>query len=382
MKEPMPYHSARTATVLIAVIMVGVLVWFLRGILAPFALALFLMVIIDGLARVLWRRIPHFPKAAALPVSMILITLLFGVTAYVVTDNAKTFVTQLIADAPKINGLLAPIGSKLGMQVPPTADALIAQINLPQYLRGVAAALETLASGAVLVTVYLIFLFISRHGFEEKARLLFPTHEERVKAGRIFLRIRTGVERYVWVQTITAAIIASASWTLMTWAGLDDAIFWAFLIFLASYVPILGGAIGILLPPIFGLVQFGINLKAPLLLVGLEMIHIVVGNFVAPRMQGETLNVDPVVVVLSLAFWGAIWGVPGMFLSTPLTVVAIVILVQFPNTRWIAVLLSRDGYPQTYSEGPSDPSEPASPPPAPPPSRAPRRNISVKPKGS
>ncbi len=376
MKEPLSHHTARTATVLIAVVLVGAVVWWLRGILAPFALALFLMVIIDGLGRVLWRRIPHFPKAAALPLALVITTVVFGATAYVVTDNARAFITQLIAYAPKLNGLLAKVGGQLGMQVPPTADALIAQINLPSYLEGIAAALETLASGAVLVLVYLIFLFISRHGFEEKARLLFPTHEERVKAGRVFIRIRTGVERYVWVQTITAVIIAGASWTVMTWIGLNDAIFWAFLIFLASYVPILGGAIGILLPPIFALVQFGVDWRAPVMLAGLESIHIVVGNFVAPRMQGVTLNVDPVVVVVSLAFWGAIWGVPGMFLSTPLTVVAIVILVQFPSTRWIAVLLSRDGYPQTYSEGPSDPSEPADPLPKP---RSTRRNISVKP---
>jgi len=66
-----------------------------------------------------------------------------------------------------------------------------------------------------------------------------------------------------------------------------------------------------------------------------------------------------VVVVLSLAFWGAIWGVPGMFLSTPLTVVAIIILIQFPNTRWLAILLSRDGDPGAYSEGSDDPSEPS-----------------------
>ena len=62
--------------------------------------------------------------------------------------------------------------------------------------------------------------------------------------------------------------------------------------------------------------------------------------------------------LLSLSFWGAIWGVPGMFLSTPLTVTAMVILVQFPGTRWIAVLLSADGAPEKYAEDSPDPSEP------------------------
>ena len=370
-------QTTRTATVIIAVVLMGAVVWWLRDILAPLALALFLMVIIDGLARVLQHRIPRFPRAAALPLSMFLTTLAFGLTVYIAVDNAGRFFAQLLAESAKLNGLVGTIGAQLGVPVPKSLNELVAQINIPQYLTGLANGLKSLASGATLVLIYLIFLFISRHGFEQKAQQLFHSAEKREQAQRIFVRIRTGVERYVWVQTITAVIIAGASWTVMTWIGLNDAIFWAFLIFLASYVPILGGAIGILLPPIFALVQFGMDWKAPMMLVCLETIHMVVGNFVAPRMQGVTLNVDPVVVVLSLAFWGAIWGVPGMFLSTPLTVVAVVILIQFPSTRWIAVLLSRDGYPQTYSEGPSDPSEPAERKPKPR-----RRNASVKPEGS
>jgi AI-2 transport protein TqsA len=63
-------------------------------------------------------------------------------------------------------------------------------------------------------------------------------------------------------------------------------------------------------------------------------------------MQGRSLNIDPIVVLLALAFWGAIWGIAGMFLSTPLTVMAMVILAQFEGTRWVAVLLSADGDPQ------------------------------------
>jgi len=63
-------------------------------------------------------------------------------------------------------------------------------------------------------------------------------------------------------------------------------------------------------------------------------------------MQGRSLNIDPIVVLLALAFWGAIWGLAGAFLSTPLTTMTMVILAQFRGTRWIAVLLSEDGAPE------------------------------------
>ena len=361
MSETLTSHNARAATVIIAAVMVGAVVWWLRALLAPLALALFLMVVIDGLARVLEQRIRYFPRRAALPVALILTTLIFGLTAYEVTVHASAFLAQLIAYAPQLNGLVQKIGQDLGMDVPPTVNDLLAQINLPHYLSSVAGALKDIASGAVFVFVYLIFMLISRGGFEKKARTLFRTNERFDRAQAVFVRIRKGVERYVWVQTVAALVIASASFALMRVTHLHNAVFWAFLIFIFAYVPIIGGAIGILLPPIFALVQFGAHWQAVALLVGAEAIHFAVGNFIAPRMQGVSLNVDPVVVVLSLAFWGAIWGVPGMFLSTPLTVVAIVVLIQFPSTRWLAVLLSRDGDPMSYADASPDPSEPAAP---------------------
>ena len=358
MPETLTSHNARAATLIIATVMVGVVVWWLRAILAPFALALFLMVIIDGLARVMQHRL-RVPHRAALALALGLVTLVFALTAYEVTVHASIFLTRLIGYAPRINGLVQSLGQELGMSLPPTIDQLIAQMNLPHYLSNVAGAAKDVASGAVFVFVYLIFMLIARSGFEQKARILFSTGDRFDQAQAVFVRIRKGVERYIWVQTMAALIISLASFLLMRLVHLHNAVFWTFLIFIFAYVPIIGGAIGILLPPIFALVQFGAHWQAVALLVGAEAIHFAVGNFIAPRMQGISLNVDPVVVVLSLAFWGAIWGVPGMFLSTPLTVVAIVVLIQFPSTRWLAVLLSRNGNPMSYTDASSDPSEPS-----------------------
>ena len=68
-------------------------------------------------------------------------------------------------------------------------------------------------------------------------------------------------------------------------------------------------------------------------------------------MQGDNQNIDPIVVLLALAFWGKLWGVAGMFLSTPLAVMAMAILAEFKGSRWIAVLLSGDGEPYAQKRG-------------------------------
>ncbi len=140
-------------------------------------------------------------------------------------------------------------------------------------------------------------------------------------------------------------MICAVAWALMRFVGLHNAEFWTFVIFIVCFIPVLGGAIAGLAPPLFALVQFESYWPALILLIGLQVILSLVGNLVQPRMQGDNQNIDPVVVLLSLALWGKLWGVIGMFLSTPLAVMMMAILAEFRGSRWIAVLLSGDGEP-------------------------------------
>ena len=135
------------------------------------------------------------------------------------------------------------------------------------------------------------------------------------------------------------------------------------------------------LPPIFALVQFDGLWQAAVLFGVLQAVGMFVGNVVQPRMQGRSLNMDPIVLLLALAFWSVLWGLPGAFLSTPLTTVMMVILVQFHGTRWIAVLLSADGEPgelkhhKVEPPSPKGPARPTSEQPAKPPAKRRSKNL-------
>jgi len=343
---PIGSGVTRNAVVLIAVVIGGYALYWLRGILTPLALAVFLVVMVDGFARVLAGRVPHLPTWAALPVALGLSVLVFGLTVYAVAANGAAFGAELFDAAPRLNQVIGRLAHFVGVQVPPTIQELINQLNPIRYFGNVAGALQSFGAGATYVLIYFGFLIASRAGFAKKAQALYPDPHEREHATAVFVRIRNGVERYLWLQTVTGVIIAVCSWALMAALGLKSATFWAFLIFVVCYIPVIGGLISSVLPPLFAMVQFGGWWQAAALFAGLQVILFVVGNVVLPRMQRDSLNIDPVVVLLSLALWGAIWGIIGMFLSTPLTVTAIIILAQFPGTRWIAVLLSGDGEPE------------------------------------
>ncbi|MEW5684098.1 MAG: AI-2E family transporter [Pseudomonadota bacterium] len=336
---------SRNALVILATIAAGAVLYLLSDILTPLALALFLAVMVDGFARVLQARLPGVSQRAAVPLAVVLSVAIFGGAAFFVADNATSFATQVIAYQPRLNGLIAQVAGMVGMAVPPTITQLVQQLDPASHLGQVAKGLQSFASTAAFVLIYLGFILASRRGWERKAVALFQSREERQEAVAAFLRIRNGVEQYLWVQTVTGLMIAVASWIGMAAVGLDNAVFWAILIFIASYIPVVGGIVAVALPPIFALLQFDELWRAVALFGVLQVITAFVGNIVQPRMQGKSLNMDPIVLLLALAFWSVVWGLPGAFLSTPLTTVMMVILAQFAGTHWIAVLLSENGDP-------------------------------------
>ena len=345
----------RNATVALAVIASGAAMQWMTDILAPLAMAVFLAVMIDGFARVLEDRIPGFPKPLALPAAIGVSVIVFSLSALIIADNAAGFFNQAQAYGPRLDAILGKLAALLHAKPPMPLAEMVREFQPSKNLSGVGRVLQS--AGSTLgfwsfVLIYLGFIIASRRLFRRKIVALFPHHAERDKAAHVFQRIRDGVESYLWIQTVTGVMIAVASWAVMAAVGLNNAFFWAFLIFIVCYVPIIGGAIAVLAPPLFALVQFDSYWPAVILIVALNAITFVVGNIVLPRMQSDTLNMDPVVVLLSLAFWGAIWGLPGAFLSTPLTVMAMIILAQFEGSRWIAVLLSGDGAPQVMGRHP------------------------------
>lgn len=344
-RGPADAITLRNAAVVMAVILSGATLKWLGPILSPLALAIFLLIMIDGFADKLKAWFPILPVWATIALSLGTGVLIFGVIVFVIAEYAVGFRDDIVGYAPRLTGLIERVANMVGMEAPPSINQLFARLNPTQYVSSVFASVQSFTSNAVFVLIYLGFLLASQVGFAKKIVRLFPERDDRVEAMQVFDRIRVGVQRYLWIQTVTGGLVAVLSFGVMWAVGLENAGFWAFVIFVAGYIPIIGGAIGSFVPPIFALVQFDTLWQALVLLAVLNVINFIVSNLILPRWQGDSLNLDPVVVLLALAFWGAIWGLAGMFLSTPLTVMAMVILAQFKGTFWIAILLSGDGDP-------------------------------------
>jgi Predicted permease len=360
MKQPMTLNTssvARNALVLIACVAGGAAIYWLRDILTPLAMAIFLMIMIDGVRRVFERRL-HLTSRVSGLLSLLVVILAFFASIAIVANGALGFfdeatgVTTRIG--PRLDQILRDVWTLFGSTNPPSTTDLINQIDFRAYIGQTAMQAQNSLSGGFFVLVYLGFLLASQAGFRRKIIGMFPNREVRAEAVEVFERVRSGVEGYLWVQTVTGLLICAVAWAMMKAVGLQNAEFWTFVIFIVGYIPMVGGAVAGLAPPLFALVQFESYWPAVILLVGLQVLLFLVGNLVQPRMQGDNQNIDPITVLLALALWGKLWGVIGMFLSTPLAVMAMAILAEFQGSRWIAVLLSGDGEPYRDSKGADD----------------------------
>lgn len=328
-----------------------------RDILAPFALAVFLFLIIEGFARVIDGR-SHLLKRGWSRV-LAIIVVIGGFVAFLamMARGISDFGSQGDAYVVRINALIEDAYSWLHLGNAPTLTELVFNESGQAFLGTIASATSGLTGDLVLILIYVAFLFLAQSAWPGKLDRIFVDPERRQQVKEVGDAARHGIETYLWTQTVISAMITGLTYLTLILLGVDNALFLSTLIFVLNYIPTIGSIVAALVPPLFALVQPEIAAWIPgespsnsyifavLVFLGVSFWQFSIGNFVQPRIMGDTLNLSALVVLLALAIWGAIWGIPGMFLSAPLTVLMMILFAQSDSTRWIAVLLSANGDP-------------------------------------
>jgi predicted PurR-regulated permease PerM len=141
----------------------------------------------------------------------------------------------------------------------------------------------------------------------------------------------------------TSSLTGILSYIFLRIVEVDFAGVWALLIFLLNFIPTVGSIIATIFPALIALAQSDGYALFLLVLVGIGVLQVCIGNILEPRLMGSSFNLSPIVILLNLALWGYIWNIPGMFLCVPFLIIITIVLSHFPQTRVIAVILSSDG---------------------------------------
>ena len=313
-----------------------------RDLLIPFAIAVMIWYVIIALSRLIEVQLSA-PSWLSLSTSIIFFVVVLGLIVELISGNitavrdaAPTYqanLEKLVESAMKLSGL-----TEL-----PTIANIVDQVDVRALISGVAGAVAKVAGNTGLIVIYVIFLLAEQRTFPRKIEALFPEAGRRKEVQIILSDIQKRTQTYIAVKTLLSLVTAVISYVVLVAVGLDLAGFWAFVIFLLAYIPTIGSLLGVIFPALMALLQFGGISEFLIIAVGLGAAQLVIGNVLEPRMMGRSLNLSSLVVIVSLAVWGSLWGVTGMFLSVPITVVLMIILAQFKQTRSIAILLSANG---------------------------------------
>lgn len=208
--------------------------------------------------------------------------------------------------------------------------------------RGIAGTFLNFITSALIVFVYLIFLLVEKLTLPKRLQLAFG--EQR--AGHVLeviKHINDAIMRYIAIKTWVSFVTAALSLFILIVFGIEFAALWALLIFAFNFIPYIGTLFAVLPPILLGFLQFDSYWQGIVITTGLIAVQAFTGQYLEPRLAGKSLNLSPLLILLSLSIWGFLWGIIGVILAVPLTVMCKIVLDNIPETKPVGALMSNVG---------------------------------------
>jgi predicted PurR-regulated permease PerM len=333
-------------------LMIGWVFYIGRDVFVPIMFGILVVYVILGVARLI-QGIPAFghrlPRPVVLTLSVFIIAFGLGLVVYTILASKDSVIAQAPRYQESLLAAVQQVAVWLHFESEPTWTTLrrdlLAQGSLQRLAGSALSSVSSLFATVIVVGLYALFLLFERGRLETKINAIARSsaHAQRIK--QVIADINARVGTYLALKTLLGVLLGALSWAIMHWMGLEFAPFWAVLIALLNYVPYIGSVLSVLLPGAMAMAQFGdVDHVVPIVL-WLTVAQFVIGNFLDPYIMGSSLNLSPFAILVSLATWVALWGVPGGFLAVPITTMLTIICSEFPATRPVAVLLSQDGKP-------------------------------------
>ncbi|MEJ8813687.1 AI-2E family transporter [Variovorax ureilyticus] len=333
-------------------LMIGWVFYIGRDVFVPIMFSVFVVYVILGIARliqsipVVGRKLPQWVISL---LSMFIIAFGLCLVVYTLIANKDSVIAQAPRYQESLLAAVQKVAVWLRFESEPTWTTLrrdlLAQVSLQRLVGSALSSVSSLVATFVVVGLYACFLLVERGHLEAKINAIAhsPQHAQRIK--QVIADINARVGAYLALKTLLGVLLGALSWVIMRVMGLEFAPFWAVVIALLNYVPYIGSVLSVLLPGAMAMAQFGDANHVLSIMLWLTVVQFAIGNFLDPYIMGNSLNLSPFAILVSLAVWVALWGVAGAFLAVPITAMLTIIFSEFPGTRPVAVLLSQSGKP-------------------------------------
>lgn len=266
--------------------------------------------------------------------------------AGLVISQINTVLTTTLAYTDDAQRAIASMFAWMGEDVERSVLQTVRTIEVSGYLRSAAGQAGSILSQSVLITLFVGFLFAERVWFNTKLENLMEDKAQAARVSAIMGSIIRRVNRYLLVKTLISVVTGIAVFLVMQVFNLQFAVAMGLLTFVLNFIPSVGSIIATLIVTLVAYIQVTEPALALLIFVLTGMTQFILGSVIDPILMGKTLRLSAFGIIISLAFWGAVWGIPGMFLAVPFMVAVMIVCSHIPSARPVAVLLSREGLPE------------------------------------
>ena len=307
------------------------------AIINPFLLAVFLSSLCAPLLYWLQRRgVPNGLGIAAIVLGLLVVAILLMIF---VGRSLNTLAQQLPVYQERLTALIAQAFDRLNtLGLDMTKSPLTDYVTPRKFMSLVSYGLSIFRgvfTNLFLIMLFILFILLETAGFPRKLQAAFPDPEGTLGH---FRTMTANVNRYMGFKALFSLATGVSLWILLALIGVEFAGTWGVLAFFLNFIPAIGSIIAAIPAILWALVQLGLP-SALLTLLAYLAVNIIIGNLLEPRFMGRKLGLSPLVVILSMIFWGWVLGPIGMVLSVPLTMIGKIALATNEDTRWIAVML-------------------------------------------
>ncbi len=327
---------------IISIFILGVFLKYTRPVLVPFSLAVFLSFLLNPIVEFLIRK--KIPRAIAIVFILLFTFVLLYLLGLLFYSSGKAFASDLPNYGKKFNTLITNLFEKWKLaseKLEPIDWAN--QLNfssIASFLLSSLGSFLKFLTNLFLVLLFLVFILAGRGRLREKIQNSFKK-EDSLRINEIISNVDHQVYKYLSIKTLISLITGLLAGVILYIFGVNYAIIWGFFTFLLNYIPNLGSVIATVFPVLMAIIQFESIWPTLWILLILIVIQTLMGNVVEPRILGMRLGLSPLVVILSLIFWGWLWGIVGMILAVPITATIKIICENVPQLRIISELISR-----------------------------------------
>lgn len=329
--EPPPIRAElRIQTICIAtltVLAVALALDWLEPVMIPFVVSVFLAFALMPLVNVLEDHARLSRTVAACIALLFAVLVLVGVVVLVSVSVAQITANPQIKDLFN-NPKKIFSGDILGVNLESlAADLKGLESYVPNILLTLTNSLTAIVTKSVLVLIFLFFLLLS-------------SVKRDHPIGGAWGEVESQIRAYLITMTTLSAVTGALSWAVLSILGIPAALLFGLFTFLLNFIPNVGSFISILLPiPIVLTTELSTTEK--ILAVALPaVIQFVIGNFIQPKVMGNSMKLHPVVILMALIFWGMLWGIVGMFFAVPITSIIRIACDRHALTKPIADLMA------------------------------------------